>query len=215
MPVFSLPSVSSLTSDLHVKPCLHTSPPPLAPPTPALGQRQKEEFSPKEDKGGEGDCGIPGFISACHRDFANPSPMARRSCRVCSPGRNGKGLRDPERAAGFIRHLPRSHRRREARPAQPRTQGAHGTSPPAAGERGARRERRRCGLQDEPSPAAAHRAPAGCGDVQRREYANGYGIAQCGDGSGDTGRRGHSDDREDVGQHDAGMAAGTQGRADA
>lgn len=86
MPVFSLPSVSSLTSDLHVKPCLHTSPPPLAPPTPALGQRQKEEFSPKEDEGGEGDCGIPGFISACHRDFANPSPIARRSCRVCSLG---------------------------------------------------------------------------------------------------------------------------------
>lgn len=113
MPVFSLPSVSSLTSDLHVKPCLHTSPPPLAPPTPALGQRQKEEFSRKEDKGGEGDCGIPVFISACHRDFANPSPIARRSSRVCWLGRDGKGLR--ERAAGFIRRLPRSPRRREAR----------------------------------------------------------------------------------------------------
>lgn len=79
MPVFSLPSISSLTSDLHVKPCLHTSPPPLAPPTPALGQGQKEEFPREENKGEEG---ISGFISACHKDFANPSPLARRSRRV-------------------------------------------------------------------------------------------------------------------------------------
>lgn len=178
---------------------------------------------------------------------------------MCSLGRNGKGLRETERAAGFIRHLPRSYRRREARTgAAPHTgtaashaslggaqrcaaklqrdhnssdhnegdgshptlshpipQGTLGTSLPAAGERGTRRERRRCGLRDEPSPDAAHRAPAGCGDVKQRECVNGYGIAQCGDGSGDTGQRGHRDDSEDVGQHDAGMAAGMQGRADA
>lgn len=107
MPIFSLPSISSLTSDLHVKPCLHTSLPPLAPPTPALGQGQKEEFPHKEDKEEEG---ILGFISACHRDFANPSLLAHRSCRVCLQGRNGKGrgVRDTKRAAIQL-YLPPFH----------------------------------------------------------------------------------------------------------
>lgn len=115
MPVFSLPSVSSLTSDLHVKPCLHTSPPPLAPPTPALGQRQKEEFSRKEDKGGEGDCGIPVFISACHRDFANPSPIARRSCALARVFA-GQGWEGAEGARSRLHSPPSTFtRRREAR----------------------------------------------------------------------------------------------------
>lgn len=82
MPVFSLPSVSSLTSDLHVKPCLHTSPPPLAPPTPALGQRQKEEFSRKEDKGGEGIAGFRDLFQHATEILQIP-PRSHAGAAVC------------------------------------------------------------------------------------------------------------------------------------
>lgn len=66
---------------------VYTPAPSPGSPNPALGQGQ-EEFPRKEDKGEEG---ISGFIAACHKDFANPSPLARRGCRIRSQSRNGKG----------------------------------------------------------------------------------------------------------------------------
>lgn len=95
MPVFSLPSISSLTSDLHVKPCLHTSPPPLAPPTPALGQGQKEEFPRKErtrEKKGFRDL----FQHATKILQIPPRSHAGAAVCVCR-GRNGKGLKGQRR----------------------------------------------------------------------------------------------------------------------
>lgn len=90
MPVFSLPSISSLTSDLHVKP-----PPPGSPPTPALAQGQNEEFPRREDEAEEG---ISGFISTCHSHTEGGKRLEGRNGK----GRGVKGHR--RRSPPFIHH---------------------------------------------------------------------------------------------------------------
>lgn len=103
MSVFSLPSISALTSDLRVKPCLHTGPLPWLPHAGAEGR-----ISLQGKQGKRRDFGI--YLGTPQRSaFTDPSPLARRSCRVRLQGRNGKGRgkRDTECAPSFISHLPR------------------------------------------------------------------------------------------------------------
>lgn len=115
MPVFSLPSISSLTSDLHVKPCLHTSPLPWLPPPgtrpgaegrffPARRTRQEKGFRdlfqhateilqiPPRSHAGAAVCVCRAETGETRTPKAQPALFAPSTSRRAAAGSSAQGI---------------------------------------------------------------------------------------------------------------------------